>query len=351
MRVFIHVDATHDRAYWSWLSVIVEDHLKSGIHCLDQTNWSDLSESEWLSEQGDPYTRRRLDELTKLEMGDATGEGEDLDAAPKPLKHLDIKIQRETPQGSVHGAILGPVDAYKCLSAPLTIFVEDADSDGEFLVTIWKVGERKRLISAFEERRIEFAHCGGKDKIPVRFERWHRRRAPGPLRALVLRDSDKLWAKHDTKDPTADLEDMLPAGTHRHVLRKREIENYLPLAALRTEEAKLDPRDTKKLPRLRAQHDALQTLQKLSREASSHYDMKEGFRGIPNMKSINNRDNHIAIFTKLDFDTVILLWEGFGKKIGNLFETAREHITREALEEVCDFEEFEVIMDAIEALL
>jgi hypothetical protein len=354
MRIEINECAAKQEQSWAWLTVIVQKHILTEHHKWEVNQWNSLKSSAWLlDENGGTFVRRELTEYIKKVKASNERNGEDLDAPPPPpIAHHNLTIvvdEEDTHPCEVDETkyILSPKGADNCLSAPLMIFVENAKSDGEFWVTIWTAADRKRLMRSFTEGIIEFVSCGGAGEIKKQFERWNKRRAPGPLRALVLRDSDKLWETHMADDPTKDLEAILPAKTHRHVLQSREIENYLPLAALKTKEDGLNERDIHIRSQLQAQRDALE---KLPRNARAHYDMKKGFNSVSKMKE-QERKNHLKLFESLSFKVVYTLWEGFGEDIGSLFENARDHITREALEEVCEFEEFEVIMDAIEALL
>lgn len=357
MDVKIDICATRRTDRWSWLNVILDELLDGVVHRLDGANARELLASDWAREasEGGSWAERRIKELVAGQYRLAQQAGGNLDTTR--TRGLKIEIYDETPTDGAHGTILGPIDAYKCLSAPLTLFVEDADSDGEFWVTIWTAGQRERLKKAFDARRIEFAHCGGKTKIAQRFARWFTRRAPGPLRALVLKDSDKMWPNHAPTDHTKELEVILPLGTHLHVLQKREIENYLPSQALKRRE-QYDHKNPSELSVSIRRLARRLALERLSDEARSFYDMKSGFPRLkdPSKPPSAEYTNHMALFANVSLEDQeqlrLGISEGSSDKISDLFETARAHITREALEEVCDFEgEFVPILDWIEALL
>lgn len=169
--------------------------------------------------------------------------------------------------------------ADKLAHAPLTILVEDRESDGillDILVeevalpelsNLWKRGK------TVTPRVIEIQTAGGIGAMPQRVERavTDANGAGHPIRLFVLCDSDRRWPG-DNEHPThpgriklrqkcADLSIPL------HILQKRNAENYIPDSVF--EVVRDDPRNTSNVGRFNA-------LLRRSPTQRDHFPVKDG---------------------------------------------------------------------------
>ncbi|MBK6533150.1 MAG: hypothetical protein IPF99_27250 [Deltaproteobacteria bacterium] len=122
-------------------------------------------------------------------------------------------------------------DALAVVKGPFSIWLEDNESDREFLLRLVGHSLRQRLLLLESQASpaVRFEHGGG-NVINRQLENLT------PLRAL------RSWAMVDSdrEEPSADLpqkvKDIIASsnknGFRLHVLKRREIENYIPLGAL-----------------------------------------------------------------------------------------------------------------------
>jgi hypothetical protein len=213
----------------------------------------------------------------------------------------DAAWQRPTPSIPIGAAV-------DLLLQPYRIVLENNVNDRAFLLALCGRAEAKTLEEAERRAWVVFEMGGGSTIVP----RVQEIRRTEPLRrmASVLIDSDAMRppepherredvdgnqarnVRREAGDPRV--------GVHVHVLRRRAIENYLPLVALR--------RGTT------GQERAIAALNGLSSEQRHHFNMKEGF----------DRDAPHAARTGKLYDKVAQhlrdrLRSGFGTDIAKLF--------------------------------
>lgn len=122
-------------------------------------------------------------------------------------------------------------DGLSVVKRPMSIWVEDNDSDRAFLLLVAGRKLRQRLL-AFEGEpchAVRFEHGGG----GVIVRQLQRLTELDALRSWVMVDSDREAPDEALAEK---VRDMITAskrlGFCLHVLERREIENYIPLAAM-----------------------------------------------------------------------------------------------------------------------
>jgi hypothetical protein len=124
--------------------------------------------------------------------------------------------------------VLSIEDACVVAALPLSIWLEDSRSDRAFVL---RAADRRRShIEHWERTRaLQFQHGGGST-----LARQVKELSPlCALRAFVLSDSDRESATASLPDKIDSLREICVArGIPLHILKRREIENYLPREAL-----------------------------------------------------------------------------------------------------------------------
>jgi len=138
---------------------------------------------------------------------------------------------------------LGARDAARLLQRPLKLLVENARNDRAFLRAVVEPGARKELDKALERGWAEFEMGGGIGEIKRRLEQL---RDSDELPELIARA--RLWVMFDRDADPKDRRSESPASRevrelaaelqtpwplHAHQLRRRAIENYVPVSAIR----------------------------------------------------------------------------------------------------------------------
>lgn len=258
---------------------------------------------------------------------------------PLPTQMHSLRIQVTLTSHSPDK--LTPKEAKCCLGAPTYVVVENADSDGAFLeamIYAWQREDsrRKKLLDAQTDGWWKIESRGGTGEITKCIAQI-RAETVGPLRVFVLCDSDRLYPGYLKKAIWTIENYCQHQKVHYAILQKREIENYLPLNLLQQV-----PRKYKKV---------YQAFLKLTQEQKDFYDMKFGFKKQGNFTIIPPEQQ--KLFAKLPPRILADLRGGFGEKIGQYFQTKREHITAAAIKEICasNPQEIDNILDQIESLL
>ncbi len=220
----------------------------------------DATEFEaWLAER-DPEIRARC--RFAVESG--------LDLEKRRPSILEIRVtSAEGPRWLDTAEV--PLDmALRLLSQPLSIVLEGARSDRDFLLAVADPYQRKALIEGQEKQWLRFEHGGGLEEM------WERLKEMSLSRELVRRsfwifDSDALAPR--LPSPESDRLRRL-CERHRarfHRLARRAAENYLPSPAFRDIWAR------RKNTQLRKKK--VRAFEKLSPSQRHHFNMKSGLAG------------------------------------------------------------------------
>ncbi len=176
-------------------------------------------------------------------------------------------------------------------------------------------------------------HMGGSGQIERTLKRI-RQEAPGPMRTVVIVDSDRLAPEQETYK-TRQLGKFCPTyNATGFILRKREAENYIPLNVL-------SYAGGSRVNRI------FQSFKSLSQKQRDYFDMKKGFpsKGIP--------EEQKTLYNDLSDYHIEKLKHGFGDKCWELF---REHIKlfkEEEIRKICpeDPDEIPRMLDLLEQII
>jgi len=292
-----------------------------------------LVSSDWFVSADETREKRRRQELFERSVNLETYLRSQY---PEGGPH-SIRITVSTATRTIAGTRLSPDDAYCTLNRPGYIAVEDAESDRAFLDAMVHAFNRIPIYEALENNWIELAHMGGCGQLLRTLDRI-RKRDPGPMRTVVLVDSDRLLPGEETENVRKVNRHCPRFDACGHVLCKREAENYLPLGVLF-------------LRKGRPAQCFARAFRRLSQKQRDFFDMKNGFpaAGIPEKQTdlyatVNSRDKDI-----LQRGCGDSCWERFlltDALHGNLF-------SKEEIKKICidDPDEIPRILDSIEELI
>ncbi|KJE24605.1 hypothetical protein FF36_00979 [Frankia torreyi] len=187
------------------------------------------------------------------------------------------------------------------LERPALVVLENQESDGTFLNAVFRAFGRDDLLAALDAGRLSFRHAGGGKVIFRKIAIEAAREYGVHVRVCGVMDSDRLvpHARTDAHSHAAQLADH---GVAVLVLALREVENYIPPAALAP------------LVEKSGVGGAVTALARLSPEQRGYYDMKNGF-GATGSKPAAVRPEQRDLFADLDPRLVQELGHGFDGKI------------------------------------
>ncbi len=197
---------------------------------------------------------------------------------------------------------LSLTDALRILRQPLRLLVEDQRNDGAFLEATAPEPWRKELTRLKDRGYLEYQHGGGISRMTPRVR--DLAKEPGMrVRHWVLFDSD---AREPGKPARASM-DLARAcqesGVPYRQLRRRAIENYLPVGALFAWATKGKDSNNQRRKKVEA-------FKEMFDEHRHHFNMKGGFA--------KDRKQGVPVFFG-EFSGHPDLQNGFGEKIGELF--------------------------------
>jgi hypothetical protein len=228
----------------------------------------------------------------------------------------------------------------KCLLEPLYIIVENLNSDRNFLVALFHVFNYKDLTTALENGWIQFDSEGGAGGTIRRIDLHCSKK--GRPNILTLLDSDLQSPDDDHNDQIKEIcKKCSDNGIKAIVLKKRAIENYIPIALLEEIADHLSP--------------VVEAYKSLTDEQKDFYDLKKGFGGKGDIP-----DNQKDLFADINkkSDTFKSLRNGFnvgGYNVNNLHHCflQKDKMTKEMLLKRCvsDPKELENLLNEIKSLI
>ena len=286
VRIEIDVSAANDPDSHQWLNRILHK-IEDGWHVWDTTNQPEPSEIEattWIRDRGaqGKWVRELL--IKSIERSAWT-------LAPHGRR---VRVMKR-PEGANE---LGPEDATRIAEEPLTILVENRNSDGAFLERV--VADLDRSLHQLWRRRgapIRLDSLGGSGQMPSEVER-RMQGIPYRPRLVAVVDSDRKGpddvessASHSLKRKCDSL------GVPCWIFAKREAENYLPRVLL------AERKET-------GTHHArlVEAWDELSDDQKDFFDMKRGLSEEPT-------EIEQALFDGLSPADRAILAHGFGPKV------------------------------------
>lgn len=252
--------------------------------------------------------------------------------------------------------VLSLEDATNFLYRPLIIFLENRRSDRAFLETVANIvtielnlqtGEivsgRERLKWLVARNWIDFQTGGGITESLS----WIKEISAKPeqyLRSFMLFDSDALSPGKPGENSSNVVEacHKIPGfDTHYHQLKRRAIENYLPIEVL----AEIWVKQVKAKEK-RKRESKVRAFRKLTPPQRHHFNMKKGFEGDKQHSAkVGN------LYAYLDTLTKQRLISGFGGKMAELFKQEPPQIKAEWLLQDNQLSEIEPLVLKILALV
>lgn len=211
------------------------------------------------------------------------------------------------------------------LERSAVLVVENAIYDWQMIEALARILGCSDVVQAKVDNRLDVYNGGGKDGAfrhaidqIARFSRIRR--------VVLVVDSDRFHPGETTESHqrAGEMEDR---GGHAHVLRFREMENYIPTRVL--------ARQAKKTSSQAGMAKRLESLNRLSDEQRAYFDIKHGFKGKSTKGSRDARkkprhpgksgttfhvpSQHRGLYDNVDERDLIALREGFGTDLPNLF--------------------------------
>ena len=323
MVICIDMNAFENSNFFSSISTIIQlvEDQKHRLYIKKKEDVDKIIDSKWFSDQVGSAKKPLLEEFIIKTFVDS-----ETNSVPKKIVQLNIQ------DGSLQS--LTPL-----LSKPLYIVLENSESDGVFIRTLARVFKNKarKINRALESGWIILDNAGGTNMIIPRVTYLTRIN----VRVFVLTDSDKKYPACPLEGSIKEIKEY--CETHNiafHILNKREIENYIPLEALKTLSVSCD--------------DLCAAIESLKPEQADYYDLEKGFSN----KSLPQA-HHKSLFDDLlpgTFNVLRNSFDGRGVHKNQLFPLFEsDKTTRERLLEKCahqeDPNELHKIIDSINEIL
>jgi hypothetical protein len=299
------------------------DHFLDGRHLWEINDVDAIRGSTWLMGD-DRVARRNVEALEKCFVANAQ--------QPTSQTH---RIAITVDVASAPPSRLSIADALTSLRMPAVVIVENEESDGAFLASIARAFGRDVIEYAIHEKWLELDHAGGYGEIEKRIERYKSRNT-GPERILVVADSDRLFPGHESQTYKKILQACTDNGVPYVLLKKRSIENYLPLGALQRS----------------GRNKQYNAFLHLSNPQKDHYRIKTGFSS-DDTGTCQVPSEQMTLYQHVPAKVLDDLCGGFGSESWKLFTTAADVITKDTINLTCPMNlgELPNLLDQIEGLL
>lgn len=336
MKVYVRLEVFESERAWVHLLKLLDLFL-DGRHVWDLSELEAIEQSRWLQhDPNSPYTQHSM-YVMKLAIDSVYRSADDISST------INVGLIGD------HNTIVVN-DAYRVLSLPACVIVENAESDGAFLSAVSAAYKRTNIVTAMERRWLRFVHAGGGGEIPKRihellYEKYQSNRI------LVLVDSDRKAPRHGEGRTLEKIRrECSEHNIQLCVLRKREIENYIPINAL-----------AERVRSSRRYKDIYQAFLHLNQEQRDFFDMKFGFsRNKTTGKAILDEDEK-ALYPrdKLPRNVIDDLCGGFGEDVWRCFlvgKVENKEITQQDFESLyfdqpSQMEEIDDLLKRIERML
>lgn len=275
----------------------------SGRHLLQSDPLLDSRVEAWLRSQADVVASEcRL----ALELGIRQD-------ARFPAANLLWVTDGTTASRKGCGTVLSLKDAVGFLQRPFRILVEDNVADRNFVLAVAMSESRKVLIEGESKNWVTFEHGGGSG-MAQRAELYCASRFES-LRTWVLADSDALAPGLQSTQANS-VARACGQNIPFHLLLRRAIENYLPVAALEHWAEHSPMPASQRVGRKQR----VRVLKTLKPEQRHHYNMKEGFKGDANR---SDKDDAKALYEDVPLQSRRMLADGFAMHIAMLFDAEK----------------------------
>lgn len=195
-------------------------------------------------------------------------------------------------------------DGVALLRAPFEVLVENARNDRAFLMSMATIEQRRRLAELEDKNWLRFSGAGGIGEMKMLLETFAYQRSQTRFVTWVAHDSDALQPNSPSMEALEVRNLCNGRAIGHHMLTRRAIENYLPMASL---EAWARRQPGERLALYRA-------YDRMSEAQRSHFNMKGGFKGDAARGSEMG-----ALYDDLSLKRRAALAGGFGNRIAELY--------------------------------
>lgn len=302
MKISIAADALSDETHWRFLDTIV-GKVADGWHVWQIEEPEVIEKSGWLI--GRSWLREFFQKAA-LAAAYPSNSG---------FPQREIKVSNARKAES-----LPPQLAAEYVSTPLTVLMENSETDGLFLNTVLDVLAPKELNEQRQQApdSIYYDSRGGCGEIPKRLEFYvnNAQRKGIPPRVIAFTDSDGNIPGELHNNAQLVKEACESAQIPCLVLSKRTIENYIPDEVF---DAWIPNNPSYEKRRI---VDAIKQMTPAQRD---HYPMKKGFKRSPGKPRIP------TLYTGISDSDLAELDKGLGKDVIKILEEFRGVLTPEAL--------------------
>ncbi|MDM8549526.1 hypothetical protein QUF72_05590 [Desulfobacterales bacterium HSG2] len=311
-------------------------------HRWDIDNDLKIKESEWLAPGQNIRVERRVEDIIEKSF---VNSGYITQSMRRDRHTIRITLTPEKDNEFT------PEDAFKFLTSPVHVVVENYDSDRTFLEAVIRAYKKEELRVAIDNEWIIIEGMGGIGQIPNRIDAYYESHKDAyyessqNVKLYILVDSDR---EHPGDAHSSQAEKVFEKCKEKGIegnltiLYKRAIENYLPLNAL------AEVPDA-----LKHVYEAYKLLDDPNKW--DFYNMKGGF-GVRNKKGrmtynkLPKKQERLFYGIKKGDTLFEDLKEGFKMKDFHLYSLFKKEdkITKAALQERCEHQE---IPDELEKLL
>jgi hypothetical protein len=324
MKVRIHESALNDKNCWRHLNTISQLFFE-GRHRWEIDDPDEIEQSARIQDDlGGRAGGYNLETLRRCFTASAY--------PPENKFHsLVVEIRRDCTAAN-H---LAPELASNYLYTPARVLVENVESDGNFLQFLAVTFSRRALLDAHTAGWWTIDQLGGYGEVAKRYVQISEQ-SSGPARVFVFTDSDRLHPTHNSgtvrKVEDACREHRIPFA----ILKKRKIENYLPLLILQ-----------------KVNNDRFTVYLRLDRTQRDHYEMKRGFRTDEKTGDPVIPLEQAELYQHVHPRDIRLLCGGFGNDVAEHFKTDRGKFHSEEVKMICenDPDEIDRVLDQIESVL
>jgi hypothetical protein len=205
--------------------------------------------------------------------------------------------------------LIAPIDLDYILTLPIVIALENGRNDRNFLLCLGKSSLRERLLELEAQNALVYDGVGGINELVIFMKGKYSSNPAHKYKYWLLFDGDAPTPGSSGNIPKTLIElCKVNSFNNFHCLRRRAIENYLPISDLSDlnnlyDMYKVDDTDFK---------EQLVVFGKLSAVQRHHYHMKEGLRKLSCKKS--------GLFDNFCITTKKLIGRGFNKRIDSIFD-------------------------------
>jgi hypothetical protein len=204
---------------------------------------------------------------------------------------------------------LSLIDAVRLARDPFRIFVENDESDKNFLLSYSSNLQKRRLRDLEENGLVRFEHCGGITLIPQRVPRYVKASSWYCKNSVAVFDSDALQPNIPSTQSNAALHVCQQQSVKAFRLQRRAIENYIQKPWINTW-VNNKPRGQRKVF-----VQAFQAFCSLNSDQAAHFNMKHGFSGDQKVEGANAGNLYNGIAPQ----TLSYLKNGFGNNLATLY--------------------------------